>query len=180
LIDNLRLLFEHHPGLEHNFSNSIFPGASFNLGPIVVTDEHADLHNLVHGLCGVTSLEENDRPYNHTLGGQIYLQQIKMVIDFPSGSSMLIPSAFVEHGNTPIQTGESRLSFTQYAAGGLFRWVKYGFRTAKSVLASVGGAELIASFDGEPGSRWQWALNLFSKHEELEADRRSALGDLYI
>jgi hypothetical protein len=62
LIDNLRLLFEHHPGLEHNFSNSIFPGASFNLGPIVVTDEHANLHNLVHGLCGVTSLEENNCP----------------------------------------------------------------------------------------------------------------------
>ncbi|KAJ7817079.1 hypothetical protein B0H13DRAFT_1662959, partial [Mycena leptocephala] len=138
LVDNLRLLFEHHPGLEHNFSNSIFPGVSFNLGPTVVTDEHADLHNLVHGLCGVTSLEENGCPYNHTLGGQIYLQQIKMVIDFPSGSSMLIPSTFVEHGNTPIQTGETCLSFTQYAAGGLFRWVKYGFRTAKSVLASVG------------------------------------------
>ncbi|KAJ6527047.1 hypothetical protein B0H19DRAFT_970015 [Mycena capillaripes] len=174
--DTLRLLFEHHPGLEHNFSNSIFPAATFNLCPTVVTDEHADIANCVHGLCGVTSAGD----FDHTKGRQMYLKQINMVIDFPSGASMLIPSAFVDHGNTAIEPGETQLSFTQYAAGGLFRWVKYGFRTAKSVLATTGGAQLVAAFDGVLGSRWQWALDLFSKHEELEDDRRAALNDQYV
>ncbi|KAJ7136896.1 hypothetical protein C8R44DRAFT_608196 [Mycena epipterygia] len=174
--DTLRALFEHHPGLQHNFSNSIFPACTFNLGPNVVTDEHADLNNLVHGLCGITS----GGNFNHEKGGQMYLKQIKLVIDFPSGASMLIPSAFVDHGNTPIQPSENRFSFTQYAAGGLFRWVKYGFRSAKSVLASAGGPQLVASFDGTPGSRWRWALDIFSKEDSLETDRRTALGAAYI
>ncbi|KAJ6470721.1 hypothetical protein DFH09DRAFT_954632, partial [Mycena vulgaris] len=175
-VNNLRLLFEHHDGLLHNFSNSIFPAVTFNLGPSVVTDGHFDFNNLMHGLCGVTSAGD----FDHTIGGQIHLEQIKLVIDFPSGSGILIPSAFIAHGNTPIQEGETRFSLTQYAAGGLFRWIKYGFRSAKSLLASPGGPDLVASFDGVPGSRWEWAMGLFSKPEELEADRRAALGDLYI
>ncbi|KAJ7079807.1 hypothetical protein B0H15DRAFT_787690 [Mycena belliarum] len=175
-VDNLRLLFEHHGGLQHNFSNSVFPACTFNLPPGVVSDEHADFNNLVHGLCGITS----GGNFDHKTGGQIYLKQLKFVIDFPSGATILIPSAFIDHGNTPILESESRFSFTQYAAGSLFRWVKYGFRSAKSVLASVGGAELVASFDGVPGSRWRWALDLFSKADELESDRLTALGAAYI
>ncbi|KAJ6457576.1 hypothetical protein DFH09DRAFT_1254380 [Mycena vulgaris] len=163
-VNNLRLLFEHHDGLLHNFSNSIFPAVTFNLGPSVVTDGHFDFNNLMHGLCGVTSAGD----FDHTIGGQIHLEQIKLVIDFPSGSGILIPSAFIAHGNTPIQEGETRFSLTQYAAGGLFRWI------------NPGGPDLVASFDGVPGSRWEWAMGLFSKPEELEADRRAALGDLYI
>ncbi|KAJ7431724.1 hypothetical protein FB451DRAFT_1381385 [Mycena latifolia] len=169
-VDTLRLLFQHHEGLQHNFSNSVFPTATFNLPPGAVTDEHIDFNNLIHGLCGITS----GGNFNHKKGGQMYMKQLKLVIDFPSGSSMLIPSAFVDHGNTPIREGESRFSLTQYAAGGLFWWVKYGFRSAKSLLASAGGAALVASFDGVPGSRWEWAMNLFSKQDELEADRRTA------
>ncbi|KAJ6484285.1 hypothetical protein DFH09DRAFT_949375 [Mycena vulgaris] len=176
LVDDLRLLFEHHEGLQHNFSNSIFPAATFNLGPSTVTDGHVDYNNLVYGLCGITSAGD----FDYTKGGQIHMEQIKVVIDFPSGSSMLVPSGFLVHGNTPIQKGETRYSFTQYAAGGLFRWIKYGFQTAKSLLATAGGADLVASFDGEPGARWEWALGLFSKPDELEADRRAALGERYI
>ncbi|KAJ6524918.1 hypothetical protein DFH09DRAFT_1329279 [Mycena vulgaris] len=87
-VNNLRLLFEHHDGLLHNFSNSIFPAVTFNLGPSVVTDGHFDFNNLMHGLCGVTSAGD----FDHTIGGQIHLEQIKLVIDFPSGSGILIPS----------------------------------------------------------------------------------------
>ena len=47
--------------------------------------------------------------------------------------------AFIDHGNTPIQHGKTCFSFTQYAAGTLFHWVKYGFHTAKFILASMGG-----------------------------------------
>ncbi|KAJ7602797.1 hypothetical protein DFH06DRAFT_1351030 [Mycena polygramma] len=102
-VDTLSELFEHHAGLEHNFTNSIFPAATFNLGPAVVTEEHADINNCVHGLCGVSSAGS----YNHKTSGQIYLKQLKMVIDFPSGSSILIPSAFVDHGNTVLEPEET-------------------------------------------------------------------------
>ncbi|KAJ7727870.1 hypothetical protein B0H14DRAFT_3169419 [Mycena olivaceomarginata] len=45
------------------------------------------------------------------------------------GSSIFIPSAIVRHSNVPIQSHETRSSFTQYTAGGLFRWVRNGFMT---------------------------------------------------
>ncbi|KAK7015054.1 hypothetical protein R3P38DRAFT_3205085 [Favolaschia claudopus] len=41
-----------------------------------------------------------------------------------------------------------------------------------------GGADLVMALDGEPGSRGKWAMELFSKVNELEADCRSALKDL--
>jgi hypothetical protein len=98
------------------------------------------------------------------------------VFEFPSGASVLIPSGCVDHGNTPIQPNETRHSITQYAASGLFRWAAYGYKSAKDLLATTGGAAAKAAFDGVPGARWQWALNLFSKLDELEADRKMAFG----
>lgn len=79
----------------------------------------------------------------------------------------MIPSALVTHGNTPIQAGETRMSVTQYCSGGLLRWVAYGFRSAKSLLAEPKGAAKKEEIDGPAGSRWKWALSLFSTLEEL-------------
>ncbi|KAJ7169284.1 hypothetical protein C8R43DRAFT_1121165 [Mycena crocata] len=131
---------------------------------------HCDIHNLSHGFCGVTSGGE----FDHKRGGHLYLKQIHLVIEFPSGGSMLIPSGCVNHGNTPIAPKETRHSLTQYAAGGLFRWAAYGFQTAKALLATEGGQEAKERFDGVPGARWSWAMGLFSKVDELEADRAAA------
>ncbi|KAI0665364.1 hypothetical protein C8Q78DRAFT_995596 [Trametes maxima] len=80
-------IYKHDPSLRINFTNSIFPGAAFNFGPVT------------------------------------------LVVEFPPGSSILLMSAVVLHANTPIQDGETRMSFTQYCAGGLLRWVDSGFRT---------------------------------------------------
>ncbi|KAF7338969.1 hypothetical protein MVEN_01973100 [Mycena venus] len=167
----LRALFEHQPELVHNFDNSVFPVMSFNCGD-AVTFEHCDFLNVAHGLCPVTS----GGKFDHKKGGHLYLKQLQLLIEFPSGATALIPSACIDHGNTPIQPGETRYSITQFAAGGLFRWVAYGFQTAKSLLAQAEGQALKDAFDGMPGSRWKWALDLFSKVDELEADRAAAFG----
>ncbi|KAJ7029476.1 hypothetical protein C8F04DRAFT_1264932 [Mycena alexandri] len=116
--------------------------------------------------CPVTSAGK----FDHKLGGHIYLGQLRLVIEFPSGATAIIPSDCVDHGNTPIQANETRFSITQFAAGGLFCWVEYGFQTAKSLLAQAGGQVERDAFDGVPGSRWQWALSLFSKVDELAAN----------
>ncbi|KAJ7900457.1 hypothetical protein B0H13DRAFT_2336660 [Mycena leptocephala] len=166
----LKALFEHHPDLIHLFSNSIFPSATFNCGPDAFTFDHCDFLNLSHGLCGVTSGGE----YDHKRGGHMYLKQLRLVIEFPSGASMLIPSGCVNHGNTPIQPDETRHSITQYAAGGLFRWAAYGYKSAKDLLVQSGGKSLKDAFDGVPGARWEWALGLFSKLDQLETDRTTA------
>ncbi|KAJ7804736.1 hypothetical protein B0H14DRAFT_2383517, partial [Mycena olivaceomarginata] len=140
-----------------------FPAMSFNCGD-AVTFEHCDFLNLVHRLCPVTSGGD----FNHRNDGHIYLKQLGLLVEFPSGATALIPSACVDHDNTPIQPDETRYSITQFAAGGLFHWVAYGFQTAKSLLTQAGGKTLRDAFNGVPGSRWKWALDLFSKVDELQ------------
>ncbi|KAJ7018427.1 hypothetical protein C8F04DRAFT_1277728 [Mycena alexandri] len=162
----LRALFRKHPNLTHTFRNSIFPAVTLNCGD-TVSFEHCDIFNLVHGFCPITS----GGRFNHVLGGHIYLRQLRLIIQFPSGATILIPSGCLDHGNTPIQTGETRYSMTQYAAGGLFRWAAYGFQSVKSLLAQPGGEDVKNAFDGVPGSRWKWGLDLFSKYDELLSDR---------
>ncbi|KAJ7034871.1 hypothetical protein C8F04DRAFT_955856 [Mycena alexandri] len=170
--DVLKGLFERHPDLIHLFRNSIFPAATFNCGPDAVTFNHCDFLNLPHGLCPVTA----GGNFDHRLGGHIYLKQLRLVIQFPSGATAAIPSGCVDHGNTPIQPGETRHSITQYAAGGLFRWASYRYQSAKALAATEEGRRVKAAADGEPGARWEWAMGLFSKVDELDADRAEVFG----
>ncbi|KAJ7828190.1 hypothetical protein B0H13DRAFT_1656422 [Mycena leptocephala] len=164
-VTDLQALFDHHPGLQHNFTNSIFPAITFNLGPQSVTFEHADDLNRPLGWCAVT----NDGDYDHKKSAHLYMKQLKLVVEFPRAATSLLPSTVIDHGNTPLSPNETRYSITQYAAGGLFRWVKYGFRTAKQVL-SQGGQALKDKLDGAPGQRHNEGVDLFSKVDELATD----------
>jgi hypothetical protein len=169
LAQNLQALFDKHPHLAHNFSNSIFPAASFNCGPKTVSLDHTDHNNLSHGLCALTALGA----YDHTLGGHLILFGLKLVVQFPVGSTVLIPSGCMEHGNTPISEGETRLSIAQYAAGGLLRWVSYGFQSAKSLLKTKAGKRLKKTIDKGAGERWREGLAMFSTVGGLQADVES-------
>lgn len=169
----LQQLFDKHPGLEYNFKNSIFPAATFNCSPDSVCLDHTDFHNLPSGWCAFTSGGD----FDHETSALFYMKQFKIMIEFPSGSTGFILSGAIDHGNTPLTPDETRYSMTQYAAGGLFRWVKYGFQSAKALLATKGGRELRDAYDGVPGSRWQSALDLFSKVDELVIDRQMVFGD---
>jgi len=108
------------------------------------------------------------------LGGHLILFGLKLVIQFPSGSTALIPSGCIAHGNTPIHTGETRMSIAQYASGGLFRWVSYGFRSAKSLLKTNTGKLLKKQIDKLAGERWKEGLAMFSTLEGLQADAEGA------
>ncbi|KAG1721317.1 uncharacterized protein EDB91DRAFT_1088492 [Suillus paluster] len=91
-----------------------FGNTTFNFGPTTVTLDHTDNQNFASGMCSITAL---------------VLFDLGLIVQFPPGSTILIPSAILRHGNVPIASGEKRLSFTQYFAGGLIRWVDYGFQT---------------------------------------------------
>ncbi|KIJ15210.1 hypothetical protein PAXINDRAFT_24666, partial [Paxillus involutus ATCC 200175] len=53
MADTLEPLHDRYPHLRRNFSNSVYPTATFNLGPQVVTLEHVDCANLPHGWCSI-------------------------------------------------------------------------------------------------------------------------------
>jgi hypothetical protein len=166
--NQLDALYDHHPTLRRNFKNSVMPASTFNLGPDTVCWDHTDPNNVAHGFCPITSLGT----YDSKKGGHIILKQLRLIIEFPPGSTILIPSATLIHSNTPISPGETHYSFTQYCAGGLMRWVDYGFRSVKDLLAEKGGKEKASIINGGE-SRWRRMLDLFSKVDELQEDRKA-------
>lgn len=145
---------------------------TINAGPSTVSLGHTDSGNVPGGICALTALGN----YDYTLGGHIILFDLRIIIEFPPGCTILLPSATLRHGNTVIQHGETRYSIAQYCSGGLIRWVKYGFRTRGDILREEGGAERLSRIEGEGNLRWQEALAMFSRVDDLAEDQTKVFG----
>lgn len=165
----MKALLEHHSEFSSPTGNTFFAAASFNFGPNAVTFEHTDSGNKANGLCPIFCSGNFDA----RKGGHLVLRQLKLVIEFPAGCVAIIPSATLMHGNATIQPGEQRESFTQYAAGGLFRWVQYGFRSWKCLAEDPG---LLADELKRRETRWEDALSKFSLSSCLHDDRMRLYG----
>jgi hypothetical protein len=105
-------------------------------------------------------------PFDFLRGGQIILWDLGLVIDFLPGSTILIPSTIVHHSNTTIQANEARYSFTQYAAGRLFRWVKNVFCSNKTYVEKATKNQLREHEEARKG-QWKDGVGMFSKLSEL-------------
>ncbi|KAF7318668.1 hypothetical protein HMN09_00378500 [Mycena chlorophos] len=145
------------------FARSVFASATFNLGPNVWTFKHRDVLNLPFGWCAITALGN----FDHTKGGHLVLWDLKLVIEFPAGATILIPSATLAHSNIPVSKYEHRSSFTQYTAGGLFRYIDNGFRTEGELAEE--DPELYEVRVEEKEKRYQEGLALWSTMDELVA-----------
>ncbi|KAL0565224.1 hypothetical protein V5O48_016805 [Marasmius crinis-equi] len=152
-------LLQSQPELRLPFDNSIFAAFTVNFGPRTICLPHRDQKNLAFGWCAITSLGR----FNWKKGGHLILWELGIVIEFPPGTIILVPSAIVCHSNTSIASDEDRYSFTMYSAGGLFRWVEHGFQleykyqqTRQAVLDAVANSTC-----------WATGLSLFSTYEEL-------------
>ncbi|KAJ7186595.1 hypothetical protein C8R46DRAFT_1157887 [Mycena filopes] len=135
---------------------SVFAACTFNFGPNTVTFPHVDAANLAWGWCCITALGN----FNPDLGGHLILWDLNLVIRFPPGSTIMIPSALLRHSNVGIQQGETRYSFTQYTAGSLFRWVNNGNR---SDIAFFAGAttEDLEEREEQRAKRWENGIRMF-------------------
>lgn len=124
---NVRARTESKLNIPWNFEGSVFAAAAFNFGGKVRTFLHRDFLNWAFGWCAITALGK----FNPKCSARLILWELKLVIDFPPASTILLPSAVITHSNTPIAEGDYRNSFTQYTAGPIFRWVRNGCRTEK-------------------------------------------------
>ncbi|KAK7007336.1 hypothetical protein R3P38DRAFT_3597636 [Favolaschia claudopus] len=150
-----------HPELRRPFNKSVFSCANFNLGINVWTFKHRDVLNLPFGWCAVQALG----PFDHTQGGHIILWDLNLVVEFPSGALILLPSATVAHSNVPVPEGQQRTSFTQYTPGGIFRYIDQGFQTLASLEEK--NPKKYAEFMAGRASRWEMGLGLLSTLDEL-------------
>ncbi|KAF8156502.1 hypothetical protein K438DRAFT_1861934 [Mycena galopus ATCC 62051] len=109
------LLAARNQALRWPFLGSVFAACTFNFGPRAITCPHLDFGNLAWSWCAITSLGWFDPDH----GGHLILWDLKLVVRFPPGATILILSH------------KKRFSFVQYSAGGLFRWIRNGFMTDK-------------------------------------------------
>lgn len=132
--------------------------------------------NCAYGWCAIQALGD----FNHKRGGHLILEDLKLVIEFPSSAVILIPSATLTHANVPVGLSEGerepppqasmnlskekRASFTQYCPGGLLRYVDNGFRTQSSIKRKTKAYnEMMARRDG----RWEMGISMYWTVEEL-------------
>src|SRR6202023_2093145 len=134
----LEKLMERNPKLKFNFVDSAWAGVTVNLGPKTVTVKHRDKLNKLTGWCAITALG-ND--FDESLGGHLVLWDLKLVIRFPPGATILILSALLYHSNTSLPDGQRRYSLTQYTSGDLLRWVANGFMNDNKFEEMVTAAE---------------------------------------
>ncbi|KAJ7701140.1 hypothetical protein B0H17DRAFT_924760 [Mycena rosella] len=151
-------LHTHLPHLHRNFSGSVFSCAAFNFGPRVCTFRHRDVLNLPFGWCAIQAAGH----FDVTKGGHLVLWDLKLAVEFPHGALIFVPSATITHSNVPVGPDETRISFTQFTAGGLMRYVDNGFRTE----------EQLQEQDPEEFARLllEMGLGLLSTIDELLAD----------
>ncbi|KAJ7938088.1 hypothetical protein B0H13DRAFT_1588193 [Mycena leptocephala] len=159
---HMRQLYRRHPSFRRPFINSIWSACTFNLGPRVCTLGHRDHANLSFGWSAITALGT----YNYRKGGHLILWDCKLILEFPPGTTIFIPSAIIYHSNIPVSTSETRYSFAQYTAGGLFRWVQHGFRSEEAFWASLSTAETKVEKQKD-AERWDDGVHLFSYEDEL-------------
>ena len=151
----------HHPDLRRPFPHSVFFCANFNFGRNVWTFKHRDVLNLAFGWCAIQALGDFDA----TKGGHLVLWDLGLVVEFPAGALILVPSATIAHSNVPVQEHERRTSFTQFSPGGIFRYVHSGFRTDKR-LAEEDPVEYERLAELKE-KRWEEGLSLYSTMDEL-------------
>lgn len=155
------VVYANDKSLIRNFEGSVFPAATLNFGPLVLTVKHRDSQNKAEGMCSITSLGK----FDYTEGGHLILYDLGLAIQFPAGSTILIPLALLSHGNIAFKPGSNaqRMSFTQYMAGGLFRWVRLGFRLRRDASEALN-----AEVDAEAPTAWEEALKHWKAIDSTE------------
>ncbi|TRM57178.1 hypothetical protein BD626DRAFT_412510, partial [Schizophyllum amplum] len=158
-----------HPYLRKNFRHSAWAAITINYGPRTITLPHRDFSNVPWGWCPITALGR----FNPRRGGHLILWELRLVIEFPPGSTIIVPSSVLTHSNVAIGRHERRFSITQYTAGGLIQWLDQGCRKKDVFWASLSRKERCRE-EARAKTRYREGLALYSTLDEL---RRLAMGD---
>jgi hypothetical protein len=151
------------PALNWSFVGSVFAACTFNFDPRAVTCAYFDFGNLAWGWCAITSLGWFDADQ----GGHLILWDVKLIICFPPGSTILMPSAIIRHSNIPVQPHEKHFSFVQYTAGGLFQWIRNGYMTDEDFLKNSMMVEKV-SREKAAETRWEEGVQMFSSIDNID------------
>ncbi|KAJ7259450.1 hypothetical protein C8J57DRAFT_1233798 [Mycena rebaudengoi] len=114
---------------------------------------HHHLPHLSHVFpksCSILALS----PFNPTQGRHLILWDLKMLVEFPAGTTILVP-----------QHRDKHVSFMQFTASGLMHFVNNGFRTEKQ-LAEEDPMEYECMWEPKK-MRWEMGLRLLNTIDKL-------------
>ncbi|KAF9025706.1 hypothetical protein BDZ89DRAFT_953564, partial [Hymenopellis radicata] len=118
--------------------------------------------------CAITALSN----FNPDKGGHLIVWDLGLIIRFPPGSSILLPSALLTHSNIDICQDEERMSVVHFSAGGLFRYVHNGCMTDKEFISDIWpnmSEEEREAWWQERETRWTDALDKMMKWSDFAA-----------
>jgi predicted 2-oxoglutarate/Fe(II)-dependent dioxygenase YbiX len=141
-----------------HLSNSPFTSATVNLGPHTVTRPHRDAGNLQSGLCAVFL------PGAHKAedGGDLVLDEAKVVMELGAGDMVIFPSALITHWNTTLKPGKIRQSMVFWTCGGSIRYYDMGERLMKTLSEDERQAEAKRAAE-----HWRAGVQRFSLLSQL-------------
>lgn len=138
--ETLERVVDNDPKLSVPIPGCAWAATHINFPPGSWCHAHTDHLNHVGGLCAVWALDE----FNADKGGHIILWDLKLVVRFPPGNLILLPSALVKHGNISVYQGGKRSAFVLFSAAGLFRWVLNGMMSDAEFKESASAEDLKA------------------------------------
>ena len=94
--------------------------------------------------------------YDPQLGKHLVLWDLQLMIEFPPGAVILLPSTILRHLNIAMC-----MSFTQFSPGGLWHWIECGYQTQEEFLH--GGSQF--AVDGT--QHWTEGLATLTHLEEF-------------
>jgi hypothetical protein len=105
------------------YPNTVFASHTYNLAPRTRTKAHLDFGNAAYGFCAITAIGT----FNPKTCGYLILWDLRIILEFPSGYTILIPSALIIHSNSSVKEGSERYSLTSFTSGELFKFIDAGF-----------------------------------------------------
>lgn len=174
--ETLQEHMQQNPQLRPTSHRTVFAATTINYGPQTNSERHRDAGNTAHGWCADTALGN----FNPDEGGHLILWDLKYIIRFPPGATILFPSALITHSNIPVKPSERRYSVIQFSSGGLFRWRYNGWCSDKTFLANA-TQEQKKQREVHRRRRWKVNLQKFTRWNDLvqgdwKGERRTAAG----
>ncbi|KAJ7729514.1 hypothetical protein DFH07DRAFT_969477 [Mycena maculata] len=126
---------QYHADALYPTDSSIFSAATFELGG-------------PHIHAGASGLYDRYQPntwsiltalgvYGPVHGGHIILWDLGLVVSFPAGSSILIPTGVLRYSFVKVRNGEHCYSLIQWASAGIDRWFENGLRMDANFAANA-------------------------------------------
>ena len=165
----LRALFAEDSHLRRIYEGTVWPMLTFNYGPEFGTVAQMKINPAADGADWIMV----GGNYDPKLGGHIIIWALGLIIELPPGSSIILASV-LEHASIGVRRSEKYFTVTQYAPGGLFRWVRNGFVTWDTLKER--DPDRADRYHKAHRTRGPNAVALFSKYSELAADRLDAFG----